>query len=372
MVLQQRVRDDRWQLVMISNKHHSLQPGRVDLHGQGQDALDIENLRRLLHEDVVEGELEVQELLALDGRVGTSHRDDLGLLGQHVPDPVTLPRQHLKRPERLQLIKDPGNRLELELQAPTLCECLERKFYRRPLRSFSEAARVLLPPGQHVELPETGTCLAGQVRVRPRARHDAEALTQLLNLVQKMHTSLEHRIDAPQLVVFLLRLQKALTVAEANHLPDVNVLARQFLENIVQSLVGMGDDQCTLARIVVVQRVQYLHGRVRLPRSGWADDQAQSGLQRPCDRSDLSRSEFDRRVDARVGPACWIWGRAPVVDGTGALDLELGPRPKVRTAPGPSVRRHRRAQALIVVERNLERCAAPAAHPLDVVPRKAL
>ena len=47
----------------------------------------------------------------------------------------------------------------------------------------------------------------------------------------------------------------------------INIQVNNLLEELIESLVAMGNDKSTLIREVVVDVVDYLHGHVRLPRT---------------------------------------------------------------------------------------------------------
>ena len=58
---------------------------------------DLHDLSRLLHEEVVVLEAEVDEVLTLDRRVGAGHGDDLGVLRQQEVASVIRRAQQLER-----------------------------------------------------------------------------------------------------------------------------------------------------------------------------------------------------------------------------------------------------------------------------------
>ena len=68
--------------------------------------LDLQNLSRLLHENVIVLKVELDQILALESRVGTSHGNDLSLLDQQILGPVRAVPDQLESPELLELLED--------------------------------------------------------------------------------------------------------------------------------------------------------------------------------------------------------------------------------------------------------------------------
>jgi hypothetical protein len=71
----------------------------------------------------------------------------------------------------------------------------------------------------------------------------------------------------------------------------VNVQSHDFLKQLVQRLIGVGDNQSTLRREVVVDVGYDLHGHISFTRTGRTNNQGQAWLHSRADSFHLSCSK---------------------------------------------------------------------------------
>ena len=76
------------------------------LQEQRYERLDLENLRGLLHQNVVVLEAELDQFTSFQRRMCTGHRDDLRLLDQQVVAALQVRSEYLERSELLQFGED--------------------------------------------------------------------------------------------------------------------------------------------------------------------------------------------------------------------------------------------------------------------------
>jgi hypothetical protein len=86
--------------MVVPNEDDPLEPRQVivlPLQQHRNEGLNLEDLRALLHHEVVVLEPEVQKVVALERRVRARHGDDLGLLRHQVVGPVRGGLEQLER-----------------------------------------------------------------------------------------------------------------------------------------------------------------------------------------------------------------------------------------------------------------------------------
>jgi hypothetical protein len=173
--------------VVVADEHDALQPApavqRVLQH-HGDERLNLQNLRALLHDQVIVLQTEAQKVLAFQRRVRARHRHHLGLFREQVVGPVARVLQELKRAALLQLgkraahvahapVRLPRVRLEVRPGEQRLRRVREEAGEREPVgdergrrRRLAPRARrgdggvKLFPSRQHVQEPEMPSRLA--------------------------------------------------------------------------------------------------------------------------------------------------------------------------------------------------------------------
>jgi hypothetical protein len=108
-----------WQLMMISNEHDPLQPRSLSvaailtpLQEHWDEGLNLKDLGRLLHQEVVVFEGHLQELTPLECCMGTSHSHYASLPCHQVANSISLAPQDLKWTDLFELQKDVFQMLE--------------------------------------------------------------------------------------------------------------------------------------------------------------------------------------------------------------------------------------------------------------------
>lgn len=106
------------------------------LEQQRNERLNLQDLGGLFHQDVVILEVELDQVLALQGRVSTRHSNDLGFFDEQVLCPVGAVPDQLKGSELLQLLEDLANVAEAALGH--LVVLLEGLLLKQRLRRIAE------------------------------------------------------------------------------------------------------------------------------------------------------------------------------------------------------------------------------------------
>mmetsp|Transcript_15961 Transcript_15961/g.37845 ORF Transcript_15961/g.37845 Transcript_15961/m.37845 type:complete len:271 (-) Transcript_15961:3035-3847(-) len=251
------------------------------------------------------------------------HRHNLRLPRHEVVDPVPLPLEQLKGAALLELLEHGPQVAEAALgRAPVLGKggALEEGLRRsrevlREREVLPEGLAVLgrlhqrpelLPAAQNVEQPEVRRGLA---RVRDVGGH-AKLDGHLLNLREQLQAALEHGVDAPHAREVELRVEVLLPLAEAEEVTGRDVSLHDLCEEVVQRLVGVGDQQSALVRVRVVQHVHDLNSHVCFARPGRANHHGEPRLNTRQDRLHLHWGEAHRVLPWLIlWIGSWIWGR---------------------------------------------------------------
>ena len=188
------------------------------LQQQRHERLDLQDLRRLLHEDVVVAEVEAHQVGALESRVRARHGHDLGLARHKILGSVGAVPNELERPELLQLLEETPQVAKAALGGVPVAgearpaehglpgrrgeEARERKLLRHRVhwRRAVQPGHVGLPHGPNEIQIEVNGCLARVGRrvagggVRPPLR--VQALLQPVDLVEELEALGQRVVDA--------------------------------------------------------------------------------------------------------------------------------------------------------------------------------
>src|SRR2546423_741517 len=99
----------------------------------------------------------------------------------------------------------------------------------------------------------------------------ANGSSKSVNFTQKSLTIFKERLDAAIFVVRRIAFEFFFAVTESQQMPTVDIKCDDFLEELIESLVTMGDEENSLMRKVVIQKVDNLCGYIRLAGAWWPD-----------------------------------------------------------------------------------------------------
>ena len=93
---------------------------------------------------------------------------------------------------------------------------------------------------------------------------DLETVLQFVNLCQELHPLSKHEVDPSVAAKIFLCLQSLFSVAQSKQVSLVDVECHDFLKELIEGLIGVGDDEGSLLWVVVIEVGDDLHGNVRL------------------------------------------------------------------------------------------------------------
>mmetsp|Transcript_120869 Transcript_120869/g.386008 ORF Transcript_120869/g.386008 Transcript_120869/m.386008 type:complete len:287 (+) Transcript_120869:1633-2493(+) len=118
-----------------------------------------------------------------------------------------------------------------------------------------------------------------------------KSFCQLFHLRKQLQAPLQHVVDAAPLREILPGIELRDASTQPKQVPLRDVKSDDLLEEVVQSLIGVSDQNDLLIWEVVEQEVDHLDGRICLTRARRSDDHGETRVHARTDGLDLDRRE---------------------------------------------------------------------------------
>mmetsp|Transcript_14427 Transcript_14427/g.20113 ORF Transcript_14427/g.20113 Transcript_14427/m.20113 type:complete len:227 (-) Transcript_14427:914-1594(-) len=99
--------------------------------------------------------------------------------------------------------------------------------------------------------------------------HHAQRLGKLVNFSKEFKSSVQHVVHTTPFAKVMLCIQVFVAVTKSKQVPWLNVQSHNLFKKLIESLVGVGDNQNTLVGEVVIPVGNNLHGYIGFSSSRW-------------------------------------------------------------------------------------------------------